>query len=193
MSSSPQQLLELYHQLGEFLQKVSTEFQLELHGGVYLSVSNTPRRGDRKWFNFGLAEALITLKDIRDHLKQFGPAKRYEEKEWRTLGSDYFTSDSAKSLIQVQTKPVFTLLAKLIHWATGHPSDAYREGLADLSQAALDRTIALMEELVTGLSPEAVSEVPSLRRRQNRTPQTWPDGFIEMFGEALSRAGFSSS
>lgn len=152
--------IQLYEELGPFLKAVDSSFEVELSGGVYVRFANSGRRGDTKWFNFGLSEILATLNDIRKNLSKFIRARNYEEKAWRDLGAEYFSDDAAKSIVTVQTKPVFTLLGKLIHWATGGDPASYSDSSIDLSPEALDRTVSVIRNMVSDLAPEAIANQP---------------------------------
>ena len=183
--------IELYQELTPFLEQVGSTFKLQLTGGVYLRFANSGQRGETKWFNLGLAEVLITLRDIAMNSVAFAAANLYDETTWRDLGSKHFTDEAARSFITVQTKPVFTILAKIIHWAKGGTIASYSDNQIDLSAKSLDVTIETVQAMVEDLAPEALTA--QLVCPQELPPQ--PVGsdfgdFRDEFGAAILRVNF---
>ena len=187
--------IELYGDLSPFLRDVSSEFDVVLTGGVYLRFSNSGRRGETKWFNLGLAEILTTLRDIKMHHDDFAGASRWEEKIWRDLGPRYFSDDAAKSFVTVQTKPIFTILAKIIHWANGHKTSEYHEGLIDLSPDALDKAIEVIGRMVLELAPDSIASqvkvVPERRLAEGVDVELTK--LREKFADAVASSKFISA
>ena len=184
--------IELYEELAPFFQSVDSTFEIELSGGVYLRFANSGKRGETKWFNLGLSEILTTLQDIEHHLSAFSIANNYEEKTWRDLGSLHFSDAAARSFITVQTKPVFTILSKIIHWSNNRPVSSYSDNHIDLSQPSLSRAIDIVKAMVTNLAPGAVA------KKQASTPLISPpqpskfatSDFRENFSIAISQVNF---
>jgi hypothetical protein len=183
--------IDLYRDLAPFLKELGTTFDVELTGGVYLRFANSGKRGETKWFNLGLAEILTTLCDIADNSTAFAGANEYEEKTWRDLGSLHFTDDAARSFITVQTKPVFTILAKIIHWAKGGTLESYSDNRIDISSASLGLAIENLRNMVENLAPEAISEQIN-SHHEIKTPDAKRDldDFREEFGAEISKVNF---
>ncbi|MBC2607495.1 McrB family protein [Pelagicoccus albus] len=106
-----------------------------------------------KEFNLGFFELLQTLKDIKEHNDEFSGHNYYVEHEWRSLGSNFFSNRAARSLVQVQTKPTFTGLAKIIDWASGKDPNSYQDNAIDLSVASIDKAIEAVDKLIEGFEP----------------------------------------
>lgn len=184
--------IELYGALSPFLRDVNSDFDVVLTGGVYLRFSNSGKRGETKWFNLGLAEILTTLRDIKGNLDEFSGASYYEEKTWRDLGSRYFSDDAAKSFVNVQTKPIFTMLAKIIHWANGGKPEGYRDNQIDLSVGSLDGAIDVVGQMVAGLAPESIAAGLKSRPEVNVVSDVDLDltKIREKFGDAVMHSQF---
>lgn len=110
----------LYQQLGEYLDSLnisSTSFMASTGDSAgYLRLKNSGKRGEIKEFALSFDSIISGLEDIKDNLSHFQTLQRYNETEWRDA-SLYFKDVSLKSLITVQTKPVFCTLSKVICWA----------------------------------------------------------------------------
>ncbi|MCO4173980.1 hypothetical protein K8D10_19700 [Aeromonas veronii] len=110
----------LYQQLGEYLDSLnisSTSFMASTGDSAgYLRLKNSGKRGEIKEFALSFDSIISGLEDIKDNLPHFQTLQRYNETEWRDA-SLYFKDVSLKSLITVQTKPVFCTLSKVICWA----------------------------------------------------------------------------
>lgn len=111
----------LYQQLGEYLDSLnisSTSFMASTGDSAgYLRLKNSGKRGEIKEFALSFDSIISGLEDIKDNLPHFQTLQRYNETEWRDA-SLYFKDVSLKSLITVQTKPVFCTLSKVICWAS---------------------------------------------------------------------------
>jgi hypothetical protein len=145
----------LFEQFKQFVASTSSDFKLNLMAGGHLSLCNSGRRGDIKEFNLGLVELKQIFTDIVTNIDQFAGRQNYEEKDWRDLGGSYFSNRVASSLIMVQTKPVFTALAKTIHWATGKPTTSYTDGLIDLDLNSLKSAISALQKCIDATSPKS--------------------------------------
>lgn len=110
----------LYQQLSEYLDSLnisSTSFMASTGDSAgYLRLKNSGKRGEIKEFALSFDSIISGLEDIKDNLPHFQTLQRYNETEWRDA-SLYFKDVSLKSLITVQTKPVFCTLSKVICWA----------------------------------------------------------------------------
>ena len=85
--------------------------------GGNITFSNSGKRGTVKEFTLGLDSFITILKDIKANINAFKPHKNYVEKEWRDLGSEFFSDGPANAMSTVQTKPLFTTISKIIAWA----------------------------------------------------------------------------
>lgn len=110
----------LYQQLSEYLDSLnisSTSFMASTGNSAgYLRLKNSGKRGEIKEFALSFDSIISGLEDIKDNLPHFQTLQQYNETEWRDA-SQYFKDVSLKSLITVQTKPVFCTLSKVICWA----------------------------------------------------------------------------
>jgi 5-methylcytosine-specific restriction protein B len=85
-----------------------------------IDFSNTGRRGGvKKHFSISLIELLHTLKDIRDNISHFASAAEYNEGEMRDLFAEYISSNTINALSTVQTLPLYSVIAKVIHVSNG--------------------------------------------------------------------------
>ena len=66
------------------------EARLEPRGGN-ITFSNSGKGGDKKYFNLSLDTFLNCLRDIRSNIIEFQGHEAYVEKEWRDLGSTFYT------------------------------------------------------------------------------------------------------
>jgi len=85
--------------------------------GGNITFSNSGKRGTVKEFTLGLDSFITTIKDIKSNINSFRAHKNYIEKEWRDLGSEFYSDGPANAMSTVQTKPLFTTISKIIAWA----------------------------------------------------------------------------
>ena len=85
--------------------------------GGNITFSNSGKRGTVKQFTLGLDSFIAILKDIKINIGVFQSHENYIEKDWRDLGSEYYTDGPANAMSTVQTKPLFTTVSKIIAWA----------------------------------------------------------------------------
>lgn len=118
---------------------------------IFSNSSNPP-----KWFALTISQLVVTLEDIRDNVQDFidADAADYVEKTWRDLMSSHLSDEVANALSTVQTRPIFTLLSKIVHHAN-FDEDDYEDGYIDLEVSYLDAAIAELksynhEQLVQG-------------------------------------------
>ena len=188
--------LELYNDFSGYVGKTHSDFDLNPSGGVYFSIANTGKRGGgKKWFNIGLSEVLQTLNDMANNFHSFSNCSIYIEKDWRDLGGNYFTNEVASSLITVQTKPFFTMLSKIIHWANDIPIESYNDDKMILTAESLQNAINMLKTMASGLTPEAITgsntpAIPPAIIPIQAATVTFPL-MDEAFENALSLAGFS--
>lgn len=103
-------------ELNEFFESVNSNFGSALaERGGYITFSNTGKRGEVKHFCIGLDSVIQTLKDLHINFASF--KSDYVEKEWRDAGSLYYKDPVANAFATVQTKPLFSLLSKVIIWS----------------------------------------------------------------------------
>jgi hypothetical protein len=186
--------LAAFASLSTFLENVRTNFKLRVVGGIYLAMGNSGQRGGTKWFNLGLSELIICLKDIRTHLPEIASANTYNESRWREFAAKHFTQGPAKDLVAVQTLTFFTLLAKIIHWAIGEDPSTYADGTIDLTPRAVDIAIDRLSAIDVDFAPQenAVAHSPQPLAPQALTPSIATDIRLS-FLAALDTAHFMSS
>lgn len=108
--------------LKEYLEKKNSSSafaasQSDIGGNI--TFSNSGKRGTVKQFTLGLDSFISILKDIKNNIGAFQAHENYIEKDWRDLGSEYYTDGPANAMSTVQTKPLFTTVSKIIAWANG--------------------------------------------------------------------------
>lgn len=137
-----------------------SKFTAELSDkGGYVTFSNSGKGGDKKYFTLSLESFLMCLKDIKNNHSSFLGHENYVEKEWRDLGSLYYTDAAANAQCTVQTKPMFTTLSKIIMWANSPNYDTNNpESNIILEYNALQNTIAKLEDLSNVFSPKTHPE-----------------------------------
>jgi hypothetical protein len=187
--------IDLYQDLKSYIIKTSSDFDLDQAGGAYFSMANTGKRGGgKKWFNIGLVEILQTLEDVEKNLEAFLPCTRYNEQEWRDLGGTHFSNEVASSLVTVQTKPFFTMLSKLLNWASETPSSKYSDDSMPLTAATLETTIRKLKTMSEGLTPEYIASMtlnsPPPERQQGTSDTISIKALDEAFEAAAIRTGF---
>lgn len=159
----------------------NSKFNAELSTkGGYITFSNSGKGGNRKFFTLSLESFLICLKDILANHSSFLGHEKYIEKEWRDLGSRYYSDDVANAQCTVQTKPMFVTLSKIIIWANSPNLDSIDpEQLINLDKDALQIAITKLTSLSSEFAPEAknspVDTSPSEERNE----------FIDQFADWL--------
>lgn len=137
-----------------------SKFSAELSNkGGYVTFSNSGKGGDKKYFTLSLESFLVCLKDITNNHSSFLGHENYVEKEWRDLGSQYYTDATANAQCTVQTKPMFTTLSKIIMWANSPNYDTNNpEANIILEKNALKNAITKLEDLSNIFSPKTQLE-----------------------------------
>ena len=130
-------------------ENTDSKFVAELsEKGGYINFSNSGKGGDKKFFTLSLESFLVCLKDIIYNHSIFLGNENYVEKNWRELGSQYYTDGAANAQCTVQTKPMFTTLSKIIMWANSPTFDTNNpESTIILEENALKNTIAKLNIL----------------------------------------------
>ena len=136
-------LSDFTSKMAEFNELSDFKTKTGLCGG-YVSLQNSGRRGTIKSFTLSLPSIRQALIDIKENSSHF--LNYYDETPWRDAFSGYLKDEEANSLSTVQTKPLFSTLSKIINWANG--KNAIDDGDFDLSNAALDKTIGKLDELI---------------------------------------------
>jgi hypothetical protein len=133
----------------------NSKFTAELQErGGNITFSNSGKGGDKKYFNLSLETFLNCLKDIKTNISSFKGHENYVEKEWRDLGSKYFTDKPANAQITVQTKPMFTTLSKIIMWANSQSIDNIDpEQFINLDLEKINKAISSLDELTDKFNP----------------------------------------
>jgi hypothetical protein len=138
-----------YSSLKQFLDEAkSTEFPAKLGKGNYVLFKNSGKRGSVKEFSIPISSLLSGFIDIRNNLTEFQDACYYVEGKWRSLGNSHFSDLALGSMINVQTKPMFTLLSKIVFWAMD--SSGCRDDYIALNtqnvETVIQRLMALNDE-----------------------------------------------
>lgn len=152
--------------------------ELSTRGG-YIIFSNSGKAGDKKHFTLSLDSFLQCLKDIHNNHSYFTGHEKYEEKEWRGLGSKFFTDETANAQITVQTKPMFVTLSKIIMWANEpQHNNNDPESNIPLNKASIENAIEKVELLAEQFTPDI-----SFSEFENKNPTFVLDEFINWFTE----------
>ena len=76
--------------------------KLAINGG-HINFSNSSKGVSKKYFTLSLQSFLTCLLDIKSNLTKFKGHEKYDETEWRNLGSTYFSDGPANAQSTVQT------------------------------------------------------------------------------------------
>jgi hypothetical protein len=116
--------------------------------GGNITFSNSGKRGSVKEFTLGLFSFISILKDIKLNINSFRRHKNYVEKDWRDLGSEYYSDGPANAMSTVQTKPLFTTISKIIAWANStHLDSIDTDQYIEIEDVYLQITIDKLEKL----------------------------------------------
>ena len=134
----------------------NSKFIAELaENGGHVNFSNSGKGGDKKFFTLSLNSFLSCLVDIESNLSEFKGHENYVEKEWRDLGSKYYTDQPANAQSTVQTKPMFSTLSKIIMWANSLNLDNIDpESTINLEEQSLINAINKVKDLITEFTPQ---------------------------------------
>ena len=128
--------------------------QLE-HRGGNITFSNSGKGGNKKYFNLSLDTFLTCLTNIKSNITKFQGHENYIEKEWRDLGSSYYSDKPANAQSTVQTKPMFATLSKIIMWANSPKLDILDpEKQINLDLVNIEMAIKKVNELAERFSPK---------------------------------------
>lgn len=158
-----------------------SKFNAELSTkGGYITFSNSGKGGNKKYFTLSLESFLVCLKDILANHSSFLGHEKYIEKEWRDLGSRYYSDNVANAQCTVQTKPMFATLSKIIIWANTPNLDSIDpEETISLDKDALQNAVTKLTSLAAEFTPET----------KNNPLDTFPSGegneIIEQFSDWL--------
>ena len=123
--------------------------------GGNITFSNTGKRGSVKEFTLGLVSFISMLKDIKFNINIFRGHKYYVEKDWRDLGSEYYSDGPANAMSTVQTKPLFTTISKIIAWANSPNLDSIdTDQYMEIEDVTLQITIDKLEKLAQSYLPK---------------------------------------
>jgi len=135
--------------------------------GGNIIFSNSGTRGSVKEFTLGLDSFISIIKDIKTNLNLFRVQKKYEEKKWRELGSEFYSDGPANAMSTAQTKPLFTTISKIICWANSpnlENIDTHR--FMEIEDGALQNTIDHLEILAQLYLPIQDSAI-SISQQEN--------------------------
>jgi len=135
----------------------NSKFTAELSNkGGYITFSNSGKGGNKKFFTLSLESFLVCLKDILNNHSAFLGHEIYVEKEWRDLGSEFFTDEAANAQCTVQTKPMFATLSKIVMWANAPKHDSVNpEDTIVLEKDDIQNAIVKLEALSDAFSPKS--------------------------------------
>ena len=142
------------------IENLNSKFTAELEKrGGNITFSNSKKGGNRKLFNLSLETFLNCLKDIKNNISEFIGHEDYVEKEWRDLGSQFFSDGPANAQITVQTKGMFATLSKIIMWANSPSLDNMDpEQHINLELAKIEQAIITLDELAEKFKPLNLSQ-----------------------------------
>ncbi|HIP26729.1 MAG TPA: hypothetical protein EYG80_03635, partial [Flavobacteriaceae bacterium] len=139
----------VFDEFKNYLEEVSADSKFKViieEAGGYLVFTNS----SNKYFTISLLALSEMLKDILNNLTIFSNHSNYVEKEWRDL-SKYYSDLTIQSISTVQTKPLFSTLNKIIHWA--NEKNINDEKIIDLSKESIEKTINSLNELILLFTP----------------------------------------
>jgi len=144
----------------------SSKFSAKLsQRGGYINFSNSGKGGDKKFFTLGIDSFITMLNDISKNISEFSNHENYVEKEWRDLGSAYYTDGPANAMSTVQTKPLFSTLSKIILWANSTNNKVLDpENKIDLSPGSIQNALLKLSQLAERFSPKFDLEVANVER-----------------------------
>lgn len=146
--------------LFERVQNAGTSTRIQVpYFGFSINFSNTGKRSDG-WFVLTVDQLSQCLSDIKNNLDNFisvynSDGEKYVEKSWRDTFSKYLTDKAANTICTTQTLPLFSLLAKIIHFSNS--VEEYPERTIDLQltsvNAAISELSLLSQSNYTQLNP----------------------------------------
>lgn len=126
----------------------TSKFSAEFKGsGGYITFSNSGQRGETKYFTLGISSFICCLEDITRNIGSFRGHENYHETEWRDLSANYYTDKPAIAQAQVQTKPFFSTLSKIILWANSDVAIQDPENQICLEEGKLAEAIAALQRI----------------------------------------------
>lgn len=126
-------------------------------GGI-ITFSNSGKRGTVKEFTLGLDSFITIIKDIKSNINSFKLHKNYVEKEWRDLGSEFYSDGPANAMSTVQTKPLFTTVSKIIAWANSPELENIdTDQFMEIEDSTLQNAIDKLEKLAKLYLPKEES------------------------------------
>ena len=135
--------------------------ELSKRGG-FVTFSNSGKGGNKKYFTLSLDSFIVCLKDILLNHSAFIGHENYIEKEWRDLGSKFYSDLAANAQCTVQTKPMFATLSKIILWANSPKYDTIDpEQTIILAKEDIQTAITKLESLSEEFSPDMSYSVSS--------------------------------
>lgn len=147
--------MSLHNSLSAYLSSIQpTKFVAELGGkGGYITFSNSGKSGDIKSFTISLASFLSAFNNINHQLEIFKTNQSYNEETWRNL-SEKFDDRTIKSIITVQTKPLFCTMSKLIAWANDKPENTNDDEKIEITEDSITKTIEKLSKLIDCYAPK---------------------------------------
>lgn len=137
-------------ELNERLSDIQSDFLAEIPTcGGCINFSNTPRRGERKYFTLSLDAVRSALGDILREINSFNPDRYYKETAWRILGERHLKDKTCRTMIAVQTKPFYILLSKIVHVASGWPPGSFDDDSFGMEVEDLENAIRMLSELTS--------------------------------------------
>jgi len=142
--------LEFNNNLTEYFNQSKFSAEIGETGG-FLVFSNSGQRG-KKYFTLSLHSLVSIFRDIKSNLTIFSGHEDYIEGEWRDLGSEYYSDETANALCTVQTKPLFSTLSKIINLANGIDDDP--DSRIKINEETIDGALKLLESLMSEFAPK---------------------------------------
>lgn len=134
--------------LSEELSKLPSKFEANIPAcGGCVNFSNTPRRGERKYFTLSFDALRTTFSDMLRHRNDFYPQRYYKESAWRILGERYLTEKTSRTMMGVQTKPYYVILSKITHVASGRSPGSFEDDSFNMEAEDLEKAIRMLSEL----------------------------------------------
>jgi len=111
--------------------------------GYVINFSNTRDN----WFALTIDQLISVLTDIQNNLADYksNAGATYHETNYRTVFDRTLSDDVARALSTVQTLPLFTLLAEIIHYSSHNSAYAYKS--IDLDSGRINAAIIALQTM----------------------------------------------
>lgn len=154
-------------QLFDKLETVTGKVQIK-HPSAGSSIEFSNSSSPPKWFALTAAQLSSALADIANNLDAFTSlnANRYDESNLRRLFESHLTDPVVKALAGTQTRPVYTVLAKIVHCANSDTE--YVDRTFNLEKAGIENAIRVLEASSISLVKKSIGTVQKTTSTEKR-------------------------